>query len=61
MKVAEWREKSGAMHLHVVDLDGAFAGESRNREAVEAIVEEFVSRHREAKGRASFDSRWHGG
>lgn len=33
--------QAGAQHLHVVDLDGAFAGESRNREAVEAIVEEF--------------------
>ena len=33
--------EAGAEHLHVVDLDGAFAGESRNREAVEAIVEAF--------------------
>ncbi len=33
--------EAGAEHLHVVDLDGAFAGESRNREAVEAIVETF--------------------
>lgn len=32
---------AGAQHLHVVDLDGAFAGESRNREAVEQIVENF--------------------
>ena len=32
---------AGAGHLHVVDLDGAFAGESRNREAVEAIVATF--------------------
>ncbi len=32
---------AGAQHLHVVDLDGAFAGESRNRAAVEAIVERF--------------------
>ncbi|WBY16413.1 1-(5-phosphoribosyl)-5-[(5-phosphoribosylamino)methylideneamino]imidazole-4-carboxamide isomerase [Erythrobacteraceae bacterium WH01K] len=31
----------GASHLHVVDLDGAFAGESRNRDAVEAIVKAF--------------------
>ncbi|RKF21675.1 1-(5-phosphoribosyl)-5-[(5-phosphoribosylamino)methylideneamino]imidazole-4-carboxamide isomerase [Altericroceibacterium spongiae] len=31
----------GAKHLHVVDLDGAFAGESRNRAAVEAIVARF--------------------
>jgi phosphoribosylformimino-5-aminoimidazole carboxamide ribotide isomerase len=30
--------EAGAEHLHVVDLDGAFAGESRNREAVEQIV-----------------------
>ena len=33
--------EAGAGHLHVVDLDGAFAGESRNREAVEKIVEIF--------------------
>ncbi|WP_126171948.1 1-(5-phosphoribosyl)-5-[(5-phosphoribosylamino)methylideneamino]imidazole-4-carboxamide isomerase [Altericroceibacterium xinjiangense] len=33
--------QSGASHLHVVDLDGAFAGESRNRAAVEAIVGRF--------------------
>lgn len=32
---------AGAQHLHVVDLDGAFAGESRNREAVERIIEAF--------------------
>ncbi len=32
---------AGAEHLHVVDLDGSFAGETRNREAVEAIVEAF--------------------
>ena len=32
---------AGANHLHVVDLDGAFAGESRNRDAVEAIVKAF--------------------
>ena len=31
----------GAQHLHVVDLDGAFAGESRNGDAVRAIVERF--------------------
>ena len=32
---------AGAEHLHVVDLDGAFAGEGRNREAVAAIVKAF--------------------
>ena len=32
---------AGAGHLHVVDLDGAFAGESRNRAAVEGIVAAF--------------------
>ncbi|MBA3879438.1 MULTISPECIES: 1-(5-phosphoribosyl)-5-[(5-phosphoribosylamino)methylideneamino]imidazole-4-carboxamide isomerase [Sphingomonas] len=31
----------GAGHLHVVDLDGAFAGDSVNGEAVKAIVERF--------------------
>ena len=33
--------EAGAGHLHVVDLDGAFAGESRNGEAVARIVETF--------------------
>ncbi|MFV0644631.1 MAG: 1-(5-phosphoribosyl)-5-[(5-phosphoribosylamino)methylideneamino]imidazole-4-carboxamide isomerase [Sphingomonadaceae bacterium] len=33
--------EAGAQHLHVVDLDGAFAGESRNRAAVEAILADF--------------------
>ena len=32
---------AGAEHLHVVDLDGAFAGESRNGEAVAAILARF--------------------
>jgi phosphoribosylformimino-5-aminoimidazole carboxamide ribotide isomerase len=33
--------EAGGEHVHVVDLDGAFAGESRNRAAVEAIVDIF--------------------
>ena len=33
--------QAGAGHLHVVDLDGAFAGESRNSDAVRAIVAAF--------------------
>lgn len=33
--------EAGATHLHVVDLDGAFAGGSVNGEAVKAIVETF--------------------
>jgi phosphoribosylformimino-5-aminoimidazole carboxamide ribotide isomerase len=32
---------SGAQYLHVVDLDGSFAGRAENREAVEAILEAF--------------------
>ena len=32
---------AGAEHLHVVDLDGSFAGRAENREAVEAIVAAF--------------------
>ncbi|MDF1835404.1 MAG: HisA/HisF-related TIM barrel protein, partial [Alteraurantiacibacter sp. bin_em_oilr2.035] len=32
---------AGAEHIHVVDLDGSFAGRAENREAVEAIVEVF--------------------
>jgi phosphoribosylformimino-5-aminoimidazole carboxamide ribotide isomerase len=33
--------QAGAMHLHVVDLDGSFAGAAKNRPAVEAIVAGF--------------------
>lgn len=33
--------EAGAEFLHVVDLDGAFAGAARNREAVEGIIEAF--------------------
>ena len=33
--------QAGAGHLHVVDLDGTVGGESRNRDAVERIVEDF--------------------
>ena len=35
-------EAAGASHLHVVDLDGAFAGAARNRDAVEAILRSFA-------------------
>ena len=41
---AQWAERfadAGAEYLHVVDLDGAFAGESRNQAAVEAILTVF--------------------
>ncbi len=33
--------ESGAQFLHVVDLDGSFAGRAENREAVEAILKAF--------------------
>ena len=33
--------EAGAQHLHVVDLDGSFAGSAQNREAVEQIVAAF--------------------
>ncbi|MBR0553627.1 1-(5-phosphoribosyl)-5-[(5-phosphoribosylamino)methylideneamino]imidazole-4-carboxamide isomerase [Stakelama marina] len=36
--------KAGADHLHVVDLDGAFAGRAVNADAVEAIVAAFPGR-----------------
>jgi len=32
---------AGAEHLHVVDLDGSFAGQAENRGAVEAILKAF--------------------
>ncbi len=37
---------AGFTWLHVVDLDGAFAGESRNGEAVDSIVESISGRMR---------------
>jgi len=36
-QAVEW-QRQGAELLHIVDLDGAFAGEPRNRGAIEAIV-----------------------
>ena len=33
--------QAGAQHLHVVDLDGSFAGEAVNAAAVEAIIDAF--------------------
>lgn len=36
---AAWKS-AGAQWIHVVDLDGAFSGESRNREALRRILEE---------------------
>ena len=33
--------EQGAQFLHVVDLDGAFAGRPENAEAVEGIIENF--------------------
>ncbi|EIZ78900.1 phosphoribosylformimino-5-aminoimidazole carboxamide ribotide isomerase [Novosphingobium sp. Rr 2-17] len=33
--------EAGSQHLHVVDLDGSFAGRAENREAVEAILKVF--------------------
>ncbi|UAK24072.1 1-(5-phosphoribosyl)-5-[(5-phosphoribosylamino)methylideneamino]imidazole-4-carboxamide isomerase [Sphingomonas nostoxanthinifaciens] len=51
---------AGADHLHVVDLDGAFAGESVNGHAVEAIVAAFPGKVQLGGGirdRAAID-RW---
>jgi len=33
--------QAGSQYLHVVDLDGSFAGRAENRDAVEAILEAF--------------------
>ena len=54
--------EAGAEYLHVVDLDGAFAGEARNAAAVEAIVEAFPGHVQLGGGirsRAAVD-RWFG-
>ena len=34
--------EQGAQFLHVVDLDGAFAGKPENAEAVEGIIENYL-------------------
>jgi phosphoribosylformimino-5-aminoimidazole carboxamide ribotide isomerase len=50
----------GATHLHVVDLDGAFAGKSINPEAVKAIIAAFPGKVQLGGGirdRATID-RW---
>ncbi|MGE0774304.1 MAG: 1-(5-phosphoribosyl)-5-[(5-phosphoribosylamino)methylideneamino]imidazole-4-carboxamide isomerase [Sphingomonadaceae bacterium] len=52
--------EQGADHLHVVDLDGAFAGESVNTHAVEAVVKIFPGKVQLGGGirdRAAID-RW---
>lgn len=52
--------EAGADHLHVVDLDAAFAGESVNGQAVEAIVKAFPGKVQLGGGirdRAAID-RW---
>ena len=36
--------QAGATHLHVVDLDGSFAGRAENRAAVEAVLAAFPGR-----------------
>ncbi|MEE4154869.1 MAG: 1-(5-phosphoribosyl)-5-[(5-phosphoribosylamino)methylideneamino]imidazole-4-carboxamide isomerase [Erythrobacter sp.] len=36
--------EAGAQHLHVVDLDGSFAGRAENRTAIEAVVAAFPGR-----------------
>ena len=37
LQAREWERQGGEL-LHIVDLDGAFAGEPKNRGAIEAIV-----------------------
>ena len=52
--------QAGAMHVHVVDLDGAFAGQSVNGDAVRAIVERFPGHVQLGGGIRTRDSveRW---
>lgn len=59
---AERFHHEGATHLHVVDLDGAFAGKAVNADAVEGIVKAFKGKVQLGGGirnRASID-RWIG-
>jgi len=58
-QAAKFAER-GADHLHVVDLDGAFAGEAVNPSAVQAIIEAFPGKVQLGGGirdRAAID-RW---
>jgi phosphoribosylformimino-5-aminoimidazole carboxamide ribotide isomerase len=59
---AEIFAAAGAQHLHVVDLDGAFAGEARNARAVEAIVSAFSGHVQLGGGIRSAEAveRWFG-
>lgn len=41
---------AGATHLHVVDLDGAFAGDSRNAAGVKAAISGFTGGHVQVGG-----------
>lgn len=50
---------AGASHLHVVDLDGAFAGESVNGAAVASILEAFAGKVQLGGGIRSRDSIEH--
>jgi phosphoribosylformimino-5-aminoimidazole carboxamide ribotide isomerase len=52
--------QAGAMHLHVVDLDGAFAGHAVNADAMEKIVETFPGHVQLGGGIRSMESveRW---
>jgi phosphoribosylformimino-5-aminoimidazole carboxamide ribotide isomerase len=52
--------QAGAMHLHVVDLDGAFAGKAVNAGAVESIVSAFPGHVQLGGGIRSMESveRW---
>lgn len=59
---AELFAQAGSQHLHVVDLDGAFAGESVNGAAVESIIKAFGGKVQVGGGirdRAAVD-RWLG-
>lgn len=40
LEMARFWEEEGAQRLHLVDLDGAFDGESENRHYIESIIDE---------------------
>ena len=50
---SRWVE-AGAESLHVVDLDGAFAGKPENKEAVAGIIAKFPQLPVQLGGRISF-------
>lgn len=60
LELARRWQSEGAAWLHVIDLDGAFSGQTRNRDAVAAIVRETGLRVQIGGGIRSLETaRWY--